>query len=347
MGIRIHPIEGPTDPRFGAFADSYRADWAEREPSDPVAPDSVVAVEAFGNAPDVVRLVVLAEADGETAGHGIATTKRTTPGSPRVAELDVYVTVGHRRRGIGTAVLADLVAALRDLGQESIMGFPCLDTWPVEGPAMCRRFGLTPRQEERCSRLVVAEADDAAIARWLADGPASAAGYRIAQWEGVCPPALAEAWQAADGAILDAPLDDLDYAPTMRTVEAQRDADERDRANGIRMYRTLVLSPDGEGAGATVIYLNESYPEVAYQGNTSVRSEHRGRRLGRWLKAANYRQALDAAPAIRVVETYNAESNPWMLDINVAMGFRPHHTYVAHQAPIEVVVAALDRSASA
>ena len=36
-------------------------------------------------------------------------------------------------------------------------------------------------------------------------------------------------------------------------------------------------------------------------------------------------------PTLRSVYTYNAASNRWMLDINVAMGFRPYRTFVVHQ----------------
>ena len=53
--------------------------------------------------------------------------------------------------------------------------------------------------------------------------------------------------------------------------------------------------------------------------------------------AENLRLALDTEPRVRVVETYNAESNPWMLDINVAMGFRPHIGYQAFQGDIAAV----------
>jgi mycothiol synthase len=75
-------------------------------------------------------------------------------------------------------------------------------------------------------------------------------------------------------------------------------------------------------------------PSVGRQGDTGVVEAHRGHGLGRWLKAENLRRALAHQPGIDVIETYNAESNPYMLAINVDMGFRPHRTYGTWQGPV-------------
>jgi hypothetical protein len=68
---------------------------------------------------------------------------------------------------------------------------------------------------------------------------------------------------------------------------------------------------------------------------------HRGHRLGRWLKAETLRLALSREPRIAVVETYNAEENPYMLSINVDMGFRPHHDYGSYQGSVSDALTAL------
>jgi hypothetical protein len=54
-----------------------------------------------------------------------------------------------------------------------------------------------------------------------------------------------------------------------------------------------------------------------------VLREHRGHRLGMWIKAANLRALLAQFPAIRRVSTFNAQSNGPMLRVNRAMGFTP------------------------
>lgn len=118
------------------------------------------------------------------------------------------------------------------------------------------------------------------------------------------------------------------------TPERLRSRDEVWAARGRCNVSTLALAPDGAAAGLSELQINTHRPELAGQGDTGVVADHRGHGLGRWLKAENLRLALDVEPRIRVVETYNAESNPWMLDINVAMGFRPHVGYEAFQGEV-------------
>jgi mycothiol synthase len=109
----------------------------------------------------------------------------------------------------------------------------------------------------------------------------------------------------------------------------------------VLVFGSLALAPDGAAAGMTAIFVHPDRPRFAHQEDTAVVPVHRGYGLGRWLKAANLRQARGAVPEIEIVQTYNAETNGPMLDINVAMGFRPFRTYYAYQAPAGDVVGAL------
>ncbi|HYZ97690.1 MAG TPA: hypothetical protein VE575_02995, partial [Acidimicrobiales bacterium] len=142
-------------------------------------------------------------------------------------------------------------------------------------------------------------------------------------------------------AMVDAPIDDLDWRPQTRTATQVRQREEFSDRMGYDPVTTLALAPDGSAAGATQIEASRLRPALGWQGDTGVVAKHRGHRLGRWLKAANLRRALDHQPALEVLQTWNAESNPYMLAINVDMGYRPHRTYAAYQGPIEDVRAAL------
>ena len=58
------------------------------------------------------------------------------------------------------------------------------------------------------------------------------------------------------------------------------------------------------------------------QWGTFVHREHRGRRLGLAVKAANLRAVQAAHPEMRRVVTQNAETNDWMVAINERDGLR-------------------------
>jgi hypothetical protein len=171
------------------------------------------------------------------------------------------------------------------------------------------------------------------IRSWLAPPDAVAAGYRVVTWRGPCPDELVPALCQAGNAMADAPLDDLEHEEWTVTPALVR-AEEAKREGRIDAFRALALTADGRGAGFTDLGVSCFRPTFGFQGNTVVVGEHRGHRLGWWLKAANLLNVLAVHPDLRFLTTTNAESNPWMLAINEAMGYRPHRTIHVHQGPL-------------
>ncbi|MFD1505858.1 hypothetical protein FE374_00355 [Georgenia yuyongxinii] len=60
---------------------------------------------------------------------------------------------------------------------------------------------------------------------------------------------------------------------------------------------------------------------MAFQYNTLVRADHRGRSLGLLVKAVNLQLLAATNPAVRRVHTWNAGENAHMLAINEHIGF--------------------------
>ncbi len=329
----------PDDPAaFDAVVALQHADDAVRDPGDPPRPRREISWDLFGPHPRKQHLVWLAEREGEPVGMAWATTESDPDDEFQLALLELLVDPAHRRTGVGTALIRHAVPDLAAIGQNSLAAYPCAEIETEAAEALCARYGLLHKQDERCSRAPVADIDPGLLDTWLAAAPEHAPGYRLVQWEGVCPDDVAEAWCAAEAAMDDAPLDDFEYHRTELDTDGRREDDEAAAAAGFLVYRSLILAPDGAPAGLSAIYLHRDRPEVAYQDDTGVLADHRGRRLGRWLKAANFHQLQAAHPQVSVVETYNAQSNPWMLSINVDMGFAPHHHYRAWQAPLSEVL---------
>lgn len=308
----------------------------EVNPDDPPAPAAEVAGELFAESVAVRRVGWVAFVDGAPAGElGLAAEK----GKENAHVVDVEwlaVDPAARRRGAADALLRAGLGWASDDGRTSVvLWVPTLAEGA--GRAYAERLGCTRRMEERCSRLVVADLDREQQEAWLRAGRERDDGYRIVQWVGAAPEEHLDALAAAHRAMEDMPTDDLEWTIPPMTPERLRSRDEAWAAGGRRGVSTLALAPDGTAAGLSELQINTHRPQLAGQGDTGVVAGHRGRGLGRWLKAENLRLALDAEPRIRVVETYNAESNPWMLDINVAMGFRPHMGYQAFQGDVDAV----------
>ncbi|MEN0128527.1 MAG: hypothetical protein AAGC49_03745, partial [Brevundimonas sp.] len=75
-------------------------------------------------------------------------------------------------------------------------------------------------------------------------------------------------------------------------------------------------------AAYTIIGSPKVEVPFSFQEDTLVHADHRGRRLGMLVKAANLAALHERCPWIERVHTTNAQENEFMLAINVALGFR-------------------------
>jgi GNAT superfamily N-acetyltransferase len=326
---RVVEVTGAGSPDFDALVGVWQAEDAERAPGDPVTPAREIAVDLFETPPTVFHRAWIATQDGEPVGAAYIEQERDGT-NDTTCELFAMTPSGQRRRGVARALAAVGLDALVELGATSVLGAARDDT----GAGFCQALGPTHRQDERCSRLHLSDLDDAQQQRWIDEAPTHAPGYRLEGWVGVCPDEWAEPLARALDAMIDAPLDDIDWSPQPLTVDQLLQRERFWTAKGGEIVTTLALSPRGEPAGASQIVVFPDRLQVAEQSDTGVVAAHRGHRLGRWLKAANLRRARDHAPGIESVQTYNAETNPHMLAINVDMGFRPYLAYAIYQGPV-------------
>jgi GNAT superfamily N-acetyltransferase len=116
----------------------------------------------------------------------------------------------------------------------------------------------------------------------------------------------------------------MDMEDEIFTPAFIRQYEDACEAKGTRMW-VVVARHDATGdlAGYTAFFFKKFRPWQVLQGDTGVDPAHRDRGLGRWLKAVNLLRLLDERPEAQVVDTENAGSNEPMLNINVALGFRP------------------------
>jgi GNAT superfamily N-acetyltransferase len=266
---------------------------------------------------------------------------------------DVYVGVhpDHRRRGIGTALTDRAEQAAADAGRTTFFCWsmspreaaddeealvPTTGVGRIPADIAGARFGLdrgyTIEQVERMSRLDL-PTDRDALASFEAEARAKAGDdYRTHTWEGI-----PKEWHEGYARLMtrmttDVPQGELDFGE--ETWDAERvQVYLQDRADsGQRLLTTLVEHvPSGEIVGGTSFLLQDGKPAFAFQEETIVLKSHRGHRLGMLVKAVNLRELAASYPQTERVHTWNAEENAHMLDINVALGFRPSGAEAALQ----------------
>ena len=324
--LTIAEVAGPREPDFDSFVDVCVGVEKELSPDDPPLTPAEIEADYFRPSAHRELRSWLAHRDGRPVGA--ITIEIPHDANRDELRPDIWVVSDQRRQGIATELLR---TGLHPVAE----GRSRLGLW-VEtdaAGAFCRSLGLDHRQVERCSRLSVSDIDHRELQRWVEQAPARSEGYRLVSWQGPCPDEHMDAFCVAYDAMADIPLDDVEHRHTPLTPRDIRDK-ERAMADSRTPIVSLVLAPDGAAAGLTVLWANHSRPFLAEQDDTGVLPDHRGRGIGRWLKAANLSQTLADHTELRVIETYNAESNPWMLAINVDMGFRPHKAYHAYQGPL-------------
>ena len=119
------------------------------------------------------------------------------------------------------------------------------------------------------------------------------------------------------------------------TEEQVRDRESWFMQVGIEWWLLLAVhEATGAGAGFTDVTYDPKQPWVIWQQGTGVTREHRGHRLGLWMKAVMLDRILWERPLARYIRTGNANTNAQMLGINTQLGFKVAWQSMLWQLPI-------------
>ncbi|MEV4113710.1 GNAT family N-acetyltransferase [Nonomuraea sp. NPDC049695] len=228
--------------------------------------------------------------------------------------VDVRVLPELRRQGIGTALLRRALSESPAAGRELVVGRGV--TAGGDGEQWIRALGFTVVQRVALQVLRVPEADPAL---WEVPVPP---GHRLERWTGVAPDTLVESYARARGAIHDAPTGDSSYRHPHWSVPRVRQAEDDARRRGVE-HRTVVVVHEASDAVVALTEL-EVFPgmqDTAFQQDTAVMPGHRGRGLGRTVKAAMMRRLLAERPEISLVVTNVDAGNDYMTRVNHQLGY--------------------------
>ncbi|GIJ49280.1 hypothetical protein Val02_61660 [Virgisporangium aliadipatigenens] len=227
--------------------------------------------------------------------------------------VDGTVDPAHRRRGIGTALLREVLPAVREAGRGTV--FVAL-TEGSTGDHFLRATGFTRVYREHLQRLDLTTADPSV---WDVAAPE---GYRIVEFDGPAPEELVASYARANGSIGDMPQQDRAHERPLWTVERVR-ATEADLARqGIERHAVVAVhEATGEVAGLTGILIYPHRPSRGIQDATTVVPAHRGHGLGFCVKSAMLRWIRAERPRVEWAMCSNADDNAHMLDINRRLGY--------------------------
>ncbi len=249
-----------------------------------------------------------------------------------LAWLTVEIHPDHRRRGHGSALLEALVARVRDLGRTSVG----LAGWDLDTTtAFAERHGFELGSVSVNRRQVLAEVDWADVERRRAEALEHARDYELVRRTDRTPDDELEAVAEMSAALNEAPSDDVDIVVVVFSAQRIRDYETAQLAREGAFHRIYARHRGtGELAGQTVVAVEPDRPHLAEQHDTSVVRAHRGHRLGLLLKAEMMLWLRETQPQLESVDTWNAESNDFMIGVNDVLGYRIMGRELAFQKTI-------------
>jgi RimJ/RimL family protein N-acetyltransferase len=243
---------------------------------------------------------------------------------------NVIVHPDHRRRGHGTALVAELVRRATEADRTTIW----LGT--AEDDAGSRAFleahGFHYASHDARRKQVLSDVDTVAVDALHAQATKAAADYVLERLEPPHSDELLAQLVEVTAAINDAPMGDLTFEDEVFDVARLRDIESAREGRGDRIYRLAARHREtGVIGGHTLVVVNPLRPQHAGQGDTAVHREHRGHRLGLLLKIEMMRWLAEAEPQITEIVTWNHADNRYMIDVNEAIGYRLSRVFAMYE----------------
>lgn len=331
-GYHIRQISVPelTDAEIEPIVALVNVIRAERQPRS--VEFSVGEFRIFATGPGSVRRHhLVTDAEDEPAAY-LDLRYPDDGTNPSVLNISIGVLPKHRRKGIATALLGRAAQSARDLDRVTLAG-EVSDTVPAAAKFI-EAIGARKTLDMHHNVVGIADLDLEMLQRWQREGPDRAPGYSVTVVEGMYPDDLLDG-MAHLYLVLerDAPMPD-GWEPRNWTGEFVKSWLENFLKGIDAITAIAVEDASGTPVGMSQLGRRPTDETTWFVTTTMVDPEHRGRALGKWLKAAACLAALQRWPAAVWMETGNAFTNEPMLGINHAMGFQ--HEFTISEVDIDV-----------
>ncbi len=271
---------------------------------------------------------------------GVATLWLPQDDNTSMIWFEVTVDPALRRRGAGRALLERIVDRAHEEGRTTLV---CDTLVPADGAPdhPHRRFlegqGFTLSNTEIMRHLDLPVSEDLLTELDRGARPRYAGRYRLETHVDGVPEPLRESLCAVMNQLaVDAPTGDIDFeAESLTPARYAEYLDLERRQRRTRLTTVAIEEATGDVVAYTDLLLPSGAPSMAWQWGTLVAREHRGHRLGTAVKVENLRRLQREHPQRDRIVTGNDDTNSWMVDINLRLGFRVVELCPAYQRKLD------------
>jgi GNAT superfamily N-acetyltransferase len=322
--VRTRPVDMADKAEFTRWHSLFEEAQLTGRPADASFFSAREAQVMFSREDPAEKMTAYAAFDGDTI-CGTGFTALSLLDNTDKAFVYVAVPPVLRRRGIGTAILTELVRVAQRAGR-TVMLTDCFVPAAERGSHPFRRFaeknGFAYANAE-VRRVLPLPVPSEALAAWTAEAAPHHVGYAISTYVDHIPQELLPSLcHVMNQLSLDAPSGDIELEAEATTPETLLHRQGLLSDMGVAVYWTLATDATGETVAYTSLAVPEEPPDLVNQWGTLVLRGHRGHRLGLAVKVANLAAMQAAHPERSRVSTQNAETNAAMVAINETLGFR-------------------------
>ncbi|QMW04790.1 GNAT family N-acetyltransferase [Spirosoma foliorum] len=242
----------------------------------------------------------------------------------------VYLSVlpAYRRRHLGKRLMAQIAAYAQQKGCDQLVT-NASSRLPV-GETVLRHVGAHLTKQQQFIQLDLSQMEPTLLTNWIQE--CQNLDYHLWQHQGAYPiDRLAEIAYLRN--IINTGLTDEraihDWQATSESIQDEDDLLSKSEKQ--RLTTFLEHKSSRQLVGLTELYWDTQRASLLVQQATSVRTEHRGHSLGRWMKAANLQAILTLNSEAQYVRAGNTPDNIGMLRINQVLGFTSWMTHTDWQ----------------
>ncbi len=322
---KFNPLKA-TDEEFSKLFSLLDTLIREKDKDEPLPTNEFRLKNFRFKSPDFDEYLWLVWKDNEVIGFSNLTIRTKASVSydinKHVSNFTIRIRKDYRRKGVGSKLLREIIKQAK---KNSVITTLQCDTTYESGFEFCRKLEGTLALESIENRCYLNEVNWELMNEWRKQGrERSRLEERHLEWFQKCPEEIIEEYTNMYTETMNQQPLGLIESRAKTTPESRRKQEQNFDDLGYIWQSVISREKNGAISGVTDVTFIPDRAHKIYQELTGVKSDYRGKGLGKWLKAEMLFYIKEHYPNVQYITTGNANANVAMLSINTRMGFKQY-----------------------